>query len=68
VGSAEVMALQAAETKRAKRQVEKENIIVTLDNSSKLMLEFCIDYFVRTGKSFRTFFMADQTPVKLCLA
>jgi hypothetical protein len=58
VSSAEVMALQAAETKRTKRQVEKENIIVNLDNSSKLMWELCIDYFVRAGKPCRTFFMA----------
>jgi hypothetical protein len=34
VSSAEVMTLQAAEAKRKKRQVEKENIIVNLDDSS----------------------------------
>jgi hypothetical protein len=54
--------LQAAETKRNKRQVEKENIIVSLDNSSKLMWELCIDYFVRAGLSSKTFFINGDRP------
>jgi hypothetical protein len=62
------MVLQAAEAKRKKRQVEKENMIVNLDNSSKLMWELCIDYFVRAGEPTGTFFITGDHPcTQVCL-